>query len=506
MNRNLKSNKDALQVLREQGDWFGENDDETLVDDNNRNYIRKSLRLKNQPPALSGVTYIDCKNNSAVVVDRMKGLREFSFDKVLPEQSSQKYVYETTAMPLVSEFLNGFNATCLVYGQTGSGKTYTMFGPNYEMSESNFDERGIIPRVCSEVFDAIEFRCRNLNNLIKAEVSVSFVEIYGNDVVDLLRDGETCGQSRVAAQRYVLDGSAEVNVKNIEETQHLLQRGELQKRTASTAMNTRSSRAHSLFILTLRQTCVSNGMIVLSRLFLADLGGSEQLKKSQPYIDSRLLTGTNQSQEVLEKMAYATSTNTQRVKEAVYINLGLLALKRCVQALQSKAHTPYSDSKLTMLLSTGLGGDSKTAVIICASQEARHVLETIDAMKFGEECRGVISNLKNGSNYQVSKQTLKDLLTKIDDDIKFCEEQIRINERWEVKQERTYDDEGNVIDVRQKTIVTGAGEYRRQLSSLIRQKFELTGDQELDVLYSTDKQQLSPKEGTSAYETSYFMK
>ena len=119
MNRNLASNKDALQVLREQGDWFGENNGEALKDDNNGSDMKKALHSKNQPPALSGVTYIDCKNNSAVVVDRMKGLREFTFDKVLPEQSSQSYVYETTAMPLVSDFLNGFNATCLVYGQTG---------------------------------------------------------------------------------------------------------------------------------------------------------------------------------------------------------------------------------------------------------------------------------------------------------------------------------------------------------------------------------------------------
>ena len=54
-------------------------------------------------------------------------------------------------------------------------------------------------------------------------------------------------------------------------------------------MNERSSRAHTLFILTLKQTTcferTSNepGPIkntVLSQLFLADLGGSEQVKRS----------------------------------------------------------------------------------------------------------------------------------------------------------------------------------------------------------------------------------
>ena len=49
----------------------------------------------------------------------------------------------------------------------------------------------------------------------------------------------------------------------------------------------------------------------------------------------------------------------------LYINLGLMALKSCVEALVSKSkYIPYSDSKLTMMLSTALGGNSKTYVII----------------------------------------------------------------------------------------------------------------------------------------------
>ena len=56
----------------------------------------------------------------------------------------------------------------------------------------------------------------------------------------------------------------------------------------------------------------------------------------------------------------------QRLAEAVNINTGLLALKRCIDALhegqrakregKSPPHVPYQDSKLTMLLSSALGG------------------------------------------------------------------------------------------------------------------------------------------------------
>jgi hypothetical protein len=48
--------------------------------------------------------------------------------------------------------------------------------------------------------------------------------------------------------------------------------GEQQKRRASTAMNDRSSRAHSLFIVTLKQTHLDRNVTINSRLFMADLG------------------------------------------------------------------------------------------------------------------------------------------------------------------------------------------------------------------------------------------
>ena len=40
----------------------------------------------------------------------------------------------------------------------------------------------------------------------------------------------------------------------------------------------------------------------------------------------------------------------ERMRETVHINLGLLALKKCVEALNNRApYVPYMDSKLTMV-------------------------------------------------------------------------------------------------------------------------------------------------------------
>ena len=79
----------------------------------------------------------------------------------------------------------------------------------------------------------------------------------------------------------------------------------------------------------------------------------------------------------------------------MYINLGLVSLKSCVEALaQGAHHVPYANSKLTMLLASGLGGNNKTSVIVCASQEEKHSSETINAFKFGQSCRQVSNTVR----------------------------------------------------------------------------------------------------------------
>lgn len=323
---------------------------------------------------------------------------------------------------------------------------------------------GIVPRSCHEIFKAIEYRRNNLNLKFDVEVAVSYIEIFGDSVTDLLNEGKSCGQSKVVAQRYVLDGSSEVITTSMSDTLQLLNVGEKQKRKASTAMNERSSRAHSIFIVRMNQTCKNSGVTITSRLFLADLGGSEQMKKSQPFV-----SGQNQEQADYERK--------QRTREAVNINLGLLSLKQCVEALRKRSpFVPYTSSKLTMMLSAGLGGDSKTAVIVCGAQEQRHGAETIAAMKFGQICRGISNAAKANVNM------LQELLQNINDQIAECEENIKTHEKWEVRPVRREDSDGQV-EIREQTVVTGAEEYRAQLATLIRQKQELTGDA-TDSFYS----------------------
>lgn len=87
----------------------------------------------------------------------------------------QRTLYQHLALPLINNAWKGYNVSLFTYGQTGSGKSFTMigYGPN----------KGIVPRVCEELFNTIENR-KDLN--INIEVSLSLLELYSEVVRDLL--------------------------------------------------------------------------------------------------------------------------------------------------------------------------------------------------------------------------------------------------------------------------------------------------------------------------------
>ncbi|ELR58057.1 hypothetical protein M91_03817, partial [Bos mutus] len=67
--------------------------------------------------------------------------------------AGQKEVFHDLGRGILDSAWQGYNTTLLAYGQTGSGKSYSMigFGAN----------KGIIPNVCEELFQAIENRDKN---------------------------------------------------------------------------------------------------------------------------------------------------------------------------------------------------------------------------------------------------------------------------------------------------------------------------------------------------------
>jgi kinesin family protein 6/9 len=85
-------------------------------------------------------------------------------------------VFETLAKPVIKNCLEGYNGTIFAFGQTGSGKTYTMSGGD------SWDERGIIPRVFSEIFSEVRRRA----DTQEIQIYCSYFEIYNENGFDLL--------------------------------------------------------------------------------------------------------------------------------------------------------------------------------------------------------------------------------------------------------------------------------------------------------------------------------
>ena len=126
-------------------------------------------------------------STSTISVHNDKKLLNFGFDLVYsPEETTQQQVYNDIGKSMLATSLQGYNICIFAYGQTGSGKSYTMMGDS--RSET---EKGIIPRLCEDLFKTIDRNVEETKDLEGQEktyqVEVSYLEIYCERVKDLLR-------------------------------------------------------------------------------------------------------------------------------------------------------------------------------------------------------------------------------------------------------------------------------------------------------------------------------
>lgn len=185
----------------------------------------------------------------------------FTFDRVLGPQHGQDDVY-TSVQPLLSRFLDGYNVTVLAYGQTSSGKSYTM---GTSLGDVDFEalvngERpdpqvGIIPRAVAEIFNSLQSKESSTH---RATAKTSFIEIYNEELIDLLADHDDENRPLVQIRedkhgKILWSGLREKTVNSVTDVMNLLLQGSLARRTNETEMNAQSSRSHAVFSLTLTQ-------------------------------------------------------------------------------------------------------------------------------------------------------------------------------------------------------------------------------------------------------------
>ncbi|XP_019158557.1 PREDICTED: kinesin-like protein KIN-14I [Ipomoea nil] len=349
-----------------------------------RVYCRVRPFLPGQPSRFSTVDHVE--EGSITIISPSKngkeGKKTFTFNRCFGSSAAQEEVFVDT-QPLIRSVLDGYNVCIFAYGQTGSGKTYTMSGPD----ELTKETEGVNYRALGDLFLISEQR----KNMMAYEVSVQMIEIYNEQVRDLLA---TDGLNRKLEIRNnsqkglnVPDANI-VPVSSTPDVINLMNLGQKNRAVGATAMNTRSSRSHSCLTVHVQGRDLTSGTILRGCLHLVDLAGSERADKTEAVGD--------------------------RLKEAQHINKSLSALGDVISALGNKSsHVPYRNSKLTQLLQDSLGGQAKTLMFVHISPEADAIGETLSTLKFAERVSavelGAARANKDGSDVKELKEQIASL-------------------------------------------------------------------------------------------------
>lgn len=312
-------------------------------------------RRKNINPILTGL--------DKIVVKLSGGAKEFEFDKLFQQESSQEDIFEEVE-PILTSALDGHNVCVLAYGQTGTGKTYTMDGVN--------DKPGIVPQALEKLFSHAS---RDKSSSLT--FSMSMLEVYMGNLRDLLAPKPICRVHETSARCNLniqtdpkglveIEGLMEVQIPDLGKAKWWYNKGRRSRSTSWTNVNENSSRSHCLTRISIIRKWDSDARTELSKLWMVDLGGSERLLK--------------------------TGAIGQTLDEGRAINLSLSALGDVIAALRRKrGHVPYRNSKLTQILKDSLGDGSKVLMLAHVSPCEEDVAETVCSLSFAKRARAVES-------------------------------------------------------------------------------------------------------------------
>lgn len=300
-----------------------------LEDEDERDY-KCCVRTIPLAPRRPGLPPPGCMDPPGVV---QVGPHSFPVTHALPMNCSQNQVYHQAVFPLMSLFMEGFDASVVAYGQKGCGKTYALYGNGFNDTTEK-DDIGVVARCVREIFQHIANHPERTY-----AVNITWVEICREIIRDVF-------------------GVGSVQCMNMSDAFHWLKVG------YKLLNSTKSQMGHSLFSITLEQRWISKEGLIQHRLSTAsftDLGATERLF-------------------MLNSLEQPTSMPK---------DLGLQSLERVVSTLidpslifKANGNVPYNQTMLTTLLKDSFGGRAQTLVIVCVSPWERDINETICNMQF----------------------------------------------------------------------------------------------------------------------------
>ena len=312
----------------------------------------------------------DYKGDVVAVAEKLELSEQdkYKFTQVFGTDAQQADLYAATAEPLVKALIEGQNGLVFAYGPTNSGKTFTIQGGKDEQA-------GILPRSLTSLFDLLAGTEEGGKNWT---VWVTYMEIYNENVYDLLdappdktknEPRKVCKLKEHNGQVHV-KGLRELQVRSVDEARQVLRYGARHRQVAETMSNDVSSRSHSVFNIKLvpnrgADTDPTDPSQVFSKLAIVDLAGSERALK--------------------------TRATGERLKEASNINVSLMNLGRCLEALRwnqlnpnKVAHVvPFRHSKLTRIFQDHFLTGSRMLMIVAVNPHPGDFDEARQALQYG---------------------------------------------------------------------------------------------------------------------------
>ncbi|SCU65051.1 kinesin, putative [Trypanosoma equiperdum] len=302
-------------------------------------------------PSEGSPTCVDVKDDKGkeVVVADMSGIYAISIphifrvDQVLDERCSNEELFEKLVYDRILSSAEQPDTSCfLAYGHTNSGKTHTIAGGRREA--------GLLSLAARAVLDMYGY------------LEVAMIEVYGENVHDLLAQGER----RLIRRRAGPDGVAIIvedlttcSLSTLQEWEAVSAFGMETRRTAPTERNSRSSRSHALF------TIKSRGL----RLCMVDLAGSERQTTYSPQLNNESIA-INKSLSRLSTVLEALSTIRRRPDG-------------------SSSYVNFRDTTLTVLLQRYLCGASMTVFVACIHPDVQFVQETMSTMRYTQRLKHI---------------------------------------------------------------------------------------------------------------------
>jgi hypothetical protein len=348
--------------------------------------VRKRPAKESEKDVVSvqdGKVVLVAEPRTKVDLTKYTEMHSFTFHEAFDEECSNDFIYCSTVQRVVDFVLSGNNGTCLAFGQTGSGKTFTMLGdaPSHvpglmTLSAQELLQRWTLPAP-PEGQPAEAEECRRLHAAGR-HVTVSMLEIYGDEVFDLLH----ASSKRVklipredAAKKVRIQGLTRRIVTSLEETMRAVDSGSGLRCTATTGMNEASSRSHAIVQISLHQPLAPGQAC-------GGEGGGDvcgEVYGSLSFVD---LAGS-------EKGSDSANQDKQTRNEGAEINKSLLALKECIRSMDdpASAFTPFRGSKLTLVLRDSFLGQGRIVMLANISPNSAHCAETVNTLRYAHRVK-----------------------------------------------------------------------------------------------------------------------